>query len=99
MLIFCIYRIKALTEMNKGIEWSLKNHGSRKILGESRNLELAKKYARLGISNFEIESPSLTSQAKVLISLNRHKTVATTTAKQRAPECQTSIVIVSRWDF
>ena len=25
----------------RGIEWSLKNHGSRKILGESRNLGVA----------------------------------------------------------
>ena len=75
---------------NRGIEWSLKNHGSRKILGESqsrrsklesRNLELAKNNAHLGISNFEIESPSLANQAKVLISLNRHKTTARTTAK------------------
>ena len=40
---------------------------------ESRNLELAKNNARLGIWNFEIESPSLANQAKVLISLNRHK--------------------------
>ena len=53
---------------------------------ESRNVELAKNNARLGISNFEIESPSLANQAKVLISLNRHKTTATTTAKQRATE-------------
>ena len=50
---------------------------------ESRNLELATKSARLGISNFEIESLSLANQAKVLISLNRHKTTAATTAKQR----------------
>ena len=67
----------------------LENHGSRKILGESRNLgvanlKLAKSNACLGISNFEIESPSLANQAKVLISLNRHKITATTTAKQRA---------------
>ena len=43
---------------------------------ESWNLKLAKKKnnnARLGISNFEIESPSLANQAKVLISLNCHK--------------------------
>ena len=39
---------------------------------ESRNLKLAKDNTRLGISNFEIESPSLANQAKVLISLNRH---------------------------
>ena len=49
---------------------------------ESRNLELAKNNARLGISNQEIESPSLANQAIVLISLNRHKITATTTAKQ-----------------
>ena len=59
---------------------------SRRSKLESRNLELAKNNARLGISNFEIESPSLANQAKVLISLNRHKTTATTTAKQRATE-------------
>ena len=53
---------------------------------ESRNLKLAKSNARLGISNFEIESPSLANQAKVFISLNHHKTTATTTAKQRATE-------------
>ena len=46
---------------------------SRRSKLESRNLELAKNNARLGISNFEIESPSLANQAKVLISLNRHK--------------------------
>ena len=69
-----------------GIEWSLKNHGSWKILGESRNLELANNNAHLGIWNFEIESLSLANQAKVLISLNRHKTMATT-AKQTATEC------------
>ena len=59
---------------------------SRRSKLESRNLELAKNNARLGISNFEIESPSLANQAKVLISLNRHKTTATTTAKQRTTE-------------
>ena len=59
---------------------------SRRSKLESRNLELAKNNARLGISNFEIESPSLASQAKVLISLNRHKITSTTTAKQRATE-------------
>ena len=64
---------------------------------ESRNLELAKNNARLRISNFEIESPSLANQAKVLISLNRH--IITTTAKQRATEYQASVVIVLRWDF
>ena len=59
---------------------------SRRSELESRNLELAKNNARLGISNFEIESPSLATQANVLISLNRQKTTATTTAKQRATE-------------
>ena len=59
---------------------------SRRSKLESRNLKLAKNNARLGISNFEIESPSLANQAKVLISLNRHKTTAITTAKQRATE-------------
>ena len=59
---------------------------SRRSKLESRNLELAKNNARLGISNFEIEYPSLANQAKVLISLNRHKITATTTAKQRATE-------------
>ena len=39
---------------------------SRRSKLESRNLELAKYSARLGISNFEIESPSLANQAKVL---------------------------------
>ena len=53
---------------------------------ESRNLELAKNNAGLGILNFEIESPNLANQAKVVISLNRHETTATTTAKQRATE-------------
>ena len=53
---------------------------------ESRNLKLAKNNACLGISNFEIESPSLANQAKVLISLNCQNTTATTTAKQRATE-------------
>ena len=72
---------------------------SRRSKLESRNLELAKYNARLGISNFEIDSPSLANQAKVLISLNRHKITATTTAKQRATERYTSVVIVSRWDF
>ena len=62
---------------------------------ESRNLELAKKKKNA----FEIESPSLANQAKVLISLNRHKITATTTAKQRATERYSSVVIVSRWDF
>ena len=56
---------------------------SRRSKQESRNLEHTKNNARLGISNFEIESPSLANQAKVLISLNRHKTTVTTTAKQR----------------
>ena len=60
---------------------------SRRSKLESRNLELAKNNACLGISNFEIESQSLANQAKVLISLDRHKTRATTTAKQRATEC------------
>ena len=41
---------------------------------ESRNL------------NFNIESLSLANQAKVLITLNRHKITVTTTAKQRATE-------------
>ena len=59
---------------------------SRRSKLGSRNLKLAKNNARLGISNFEIESPSLANQAKVLISLNRHKIAATTTAKQRATE-------------
>ena len=59
---------------------------SRRSKLESRNLELAKNNARLGISNFEIESLSLANQAKVLISLNRHKITATKTAKQRATE-------------
>ena len=59
---------------------------SRRSKPESRNLELAKNNARLGISYFEIESPSLANQAKVLISLNRQKAAATTTAKQRATE-------------
>ena len=59
---------------------------SRRSKLESRNLELAKNNARLGISNFEIESPSLANQAKVLISLNRYKITATRTAKQRATE-------------
>ena len=59
---------------------------SRRSKQESRNLELAKNNPRLGISNFEIESPSLANQAKVLISLNRHKITATTTAKQKATE-------------
>ena len=59
---------------------------SRRSKLESRSLELAKNKARLGISNFEIESMSLANQAKVLISLNRHKTTATTTAKQRTTE-------------
>ena len=59
---------------------------SRRSKLESRNLELAKNKARLGISIFEIESPSLANQAKVLISLNRQKITATTTAKQRTTE-------------
>ena len=59
---------------------------SRRSKLESQNLKLAKNIDRLGISNFEIESPSLANQAKVLISLNRHKTTTTTTAKQRATE-------------
>ena len=83
--------------------WVLQNFRrvskSRHSKLESRNLELAKNNARLGISNFEIESPSLANQAKDLISLNHHKTTAMTTAKQRATECETSIVIISRWDF
>ena len=41
---------------------------SRRSELESRNLELAKNKARLGISNFGIESPSLANQAIVLIS-------------------------------
>ena len=83
--------------------WVLENFRrvtkSRRSKLESRNLKLAKNNARLGISNFEIESPSLANQAKVLISLNRHKTTATITAKQRATERYTSVLIVSRWDF
>ena len=59
---------------------------SRRSKLESRNLKLAKNNTHLGISNFEIESPSLANQAKVLISLNHRKTTATTTAKQRATE-------------
>ena len=59
---------------------------SRRSKLDSRNLELAKNNACLGISNFEIESLSLANQAKVLISLNGHKTTATTTAKQGATE-------------
>ena len=59
---------------------------SRRSKLESRNLKLAKNIVRLGISNFEIESPSFANQAKVLISLNRHKITATTKAKQRATE-------------
>ena len=59
---------------------------SRRGKLESRNLELAKNNVRLGISNFEIESPCLANQGKVLISFNRHQITATTTAKQRATE-------------
>ena len=59
---------------------------SRRSKLESRNLKLAKNNVRLGISNFEIESLSFANQAKVLISLNRHKVTATRTAKQRAAE-------------
>ena len=59
---------------------------SRRSKLGSRNLELAKNNACLGISNFKIESRSLANQAKDLISLNRHKITATTTAKQRATE-------------
>ena len=59
---------------------------SRRSKLESRNLELAKKNARLGTSNFKMESPSLANQANVLISLSRHKTTATITAKQRTTE-------------
>ena len=54
---------------------------SRRSKLESLNLELAKNNARLGISSFEIEFPSLANQAKVSISLNRHKITATTTAQ------------------
>ena len=64
---------------------------SRRSKLGSWNLELAKNNAHLGISNFEIESPSLANQAKVLIS---HKIMAKTTAKQRATEGYTSVVIV-----
>ena len=53
-------------------------------VSKSQNLELANNNAHLGISNFEIESPSLANRAKVLISLNHQKTTAT--AKQRATE-------------
>ena len=55
---------------------------------ESQNLKLAKNKAGLGILNFEkFESLSLANQVKVKISMNCHKTMATTTAKQRATEC------------
>ena len=72
---------------------------SRRSKLESRNLKLVKDNARLGISNFEIESPSVANQAKVLITLNHHKITATTTAKERATERWTSVVMVSRCDF
>ena len=71
---------------------------SRRSKLESQNLELAKNNARLGISNFQIESPSVANQAKVLISLNRHKNNGNDNSKAEL-QSVSSVVIVSCWDF
>ena len=75
---------------------------SRRRKLESRNFELAKNKAGLLISNCEISVSGSRKDRKPsesLISMNRHKTTATTTAEKRATERKTNVVIVLRWGF
>jgi len=54
--VICLHTKRAKSESERGIEWSIRNDASRKILAESRNLGIQNK--SLGISGSRHVEPS-----------------------------------------